>query len=119
MLLLTSTSDTDLAKIEALKNGTATPREPKEVKEEFVPTVGEVYSFYFGRGDNRVLKTGRVLGIRTPGEGEKGGRIAKVMVGEGYEADIVGVFLSAFVDPAKTLETALEVDVQPDGDDQE
>jgi hypothetical protein len=109
------------AKIAALENGTATVREPKAPKVEFVPVVDQVYDFYFGRGDNRAVLRGKVLGIREPGEGEKGGRIAKVMVGEGYDADIKGVFLSAFIDPAKAeaeVDTDAALDL-PDGDDQE
>ena len=93
-------------------------KEPKakKVKEEYVPAVGDKVDFYFGRGDNRAVQSGVVLGIREPGEGEKGGRIVKVMVGEGYDADIKGVFLSALIVPpaVEVPVAAIDEDVAED-----
>lgn len=86
-----------LAKVEALRN--APESSVKEEKEDFVPVTGEVYSFRFGRGENVAVLSGKCLGVRTPPEGEKGGRIAKFLVGEGYDSDIKGVFLSAILPP--------------------
>ena len=84
-----------LAKVELLRN--SPEASVKEEKEDFVPVTGEVYSFRFGRGENVAVLTGKCLGVRTPPEGEKGGRIAKFLVGEGYDSDIKGVFLSAIL----------------------
>lgn len=70
--------------------------------EEFIPVTGAVYDFKFGRGDSATILRGTCLGVREPAEGEKGGRIAKFLVGEGYNADIKGVFLSAVIKPELT-----------------
>jgi len=60
----------------------------------FDPKVGDVVVYRFGRGENTQNYVGKVLGIRAPAEGEKGGTIAKVLTGEGYDAEVRGVFLS-------------------------
>jgi len=71
---------------------------------DFVAQVGDEVVYLFGRGENVQEYTGKVLGIRAPAEGEKGGTIAKIISGEGYDAEVRGVFVSKILrlasDPA-------------------
>ena len=81
------------AKIATLQAKIVELREKGDVS-EFTAKVGDKVVYLFGRGENVQEYEGYVLGIRTPAEGEKGGTIAKVITGEGYDAEVRGVFLS-------------------------
>lgn len=74
---------------------------------DFVAKVGDEVVYLFGRGENVQEYTGKVLGIRAPAEGEKGGTIAKIISGEGYDAEVRGVFVS------KILRLASYAPIQP------
>ena len=74
---------------------------------DFTAKVGDEVVYLFSRGENVQEYTGKVLGIRTPAEGEKGGTIAKIITGEGYDAEVRGVFVSKILrlasDPAPAV----------------
>lgn len=89
---------------------------------DFVAQVGDEVVYLFGRGENVQEYTGKVLGIRAPAEGEKGGTIAKIISGEGYDAEVRGVFVSKILrlasDPAPVQGDVVAGDAaEPDGDD--
>jgi len=89
---------------------------------DFVAKVGDEVVYLFGRGENVQEYTGKVLGIRAPAEGEKGGTIAKIISGEGYDAEVRGVFVSKILrlasDPAPVQGHLFAADeAEPDGDD--
>lgn len=79
---------------------------------DFDPKDGDVVVYRFGRGENTQNYVGKVLGIRAPAAGEKGGTIAKVITGEGYDAEVRGVFLSKIIRLATEEEAASGVTAQ-------
>ena len=83
----------------------------EEVDDEEKPALqyaaGDTIAFLFGRGDKQVEREGKITGIRVPAEGEKGGTVVKVLVGEGYDAEICGVF------PSKVLRVLAYADGRP------
>lgn len=68
---------------------------------------GDTIAFLFGRGDKQVEREGKITGIRVPAAGDKGGTVVKVLVGEGYDAEICGVF------PSKVLRVTAYADGRP------
>lgn len=76
--------------------------------------VGDEYVFMFGRGESKTERTGKLIGTRVPPEGQKGGTIAKFIIGEGYDSEVVGVFPSAVLrntkDPAPEASEVSTVD---------
>lgn len=83
---------------------------------DFIAKQGDVVVYLFGRGENVQEYTGTVLGVRQPAEGEKGGTIVKIITGEGYDAEVRGVFMSKVLRLAS--DPAPEVgDVAATGDD--
>ena len=62
-----------------------------------VVNIGDVITFRYGRGETKAVMTGTVLGLKVPAAGVKGGTIIKVFVGEGVDAEIVGIFPSQII----------------------
>jgi len=101
----------------AVKLETTTEEVDDDEKPALQYAAGDTVVFLFGRGENQVELSGKVLGIRVPQAGEKGGTVVKILTGEGYDQDIKGVFPSkilrvlAYADGRPVAEVPPEVDV--------
>jgi hypothetical protein len=94
----------------AVKLETTTDDVEDDDKPALQYSAGDTVAFLFGRGDNQVELSGKVLGIRVPQAGEKGGTVVKILTGEGYDQDIKGVF------PSKILRVVAYADGRPVAD---
>jgi hypothetical protein len=71
---------------------------------------GASVDFNYGKAPNVKTLTGLVLGVKVPGEGEKGGQQARVAVGQGFDAQTVTIYVASVtkVHPAVADETPAE-----------
>ena len=67
---------------------------------------GAAVTFNFGKGEDKKVLAGSVLGVVVPAEGQKGGTLVRILTGEGVNTRVVSVFLSAIVTYPKAEEVA-------------